>query len=95
MSEGEPHPTARIKALSHTFNPGDGTPADLLEASITSSRLAVLRGTSDTLVAQVVVWDWTTGQVLFVRQYSYSSPTLIPMTLLGARGRSLPVREVC
>ena len=64
LSDGEPHPSARVKVLSYAF-----ADIDFLEASITGSRLAVLREgqTIPVSVAQVVVWDWMSGQILLVR----------------------------
>jgi len=68
MSDGEPHPAAQTAVLFYNFPSGGRSFADILDASITCSKLAVLKGTSDGDIAegQVVVWDWTTGQILLV-----------------------------
>ena len=65
MSNGEPHPGAQVKVLSYHFTSG-GIFAEILDLSITDSRLAALRRVSDVHAAQAVVWDWTTGQILLV-----------------------------
>lgn len=86
LSDGEPHPSARVKVLSYAF-----AHTDFLEASITGSRLAVLRGDLWTLTAQVVVWDWITGQIVLVRVPHVRSHPLMQAVYLGTRGQTLPV----
>jgi len=68
MSDGEPHPAAQTAVLFYNFPSGGHSFSEILDASITSSRLAVLKGISDDDIAEgrVVVWDWTTGQILLV-----------------------------
>lgn len=94
MSDGEPHPTARNKILSYTFSPGDGGTADILDKSITTSRLVILRGLSSVDVAQIVVWDWTTGQILLVCRLLVYSSILMRTVRLGVGQPVLPVCEV-
>lgn len=65
MSNGEPHPNAQTQVLSYYFTSG-GVFAEILDLSITDTRLAALRRVSDVHTAQAVVWDWTTGQILLV-----------------------------
>ena len=62
----EPHPHARVKVLSYTLAPENGTHVEAVGASVTGSRLAVLRKVSDISATQVVVWDWVTGQILVI-----------------------------
>ena len=68
MTDGAPHPAAQIMDLSYTFVPGYEDLFGGLDMSITGSRLAVLRWDSRIRAIQVVVWDWTTGQILLVRR---------------------------
>ena len=95
LNGGEPHPAAQIETLTYTFAPRDADPSGVLEASITDSRLAFLRGIPNISVTQVVVWDWTTGQILLVRRLFVCSHTLVLTVSLGARERVLPVCEFC
>ena len=95
MSDGEPHPAARTAILSYTFPTGDGGMPDVQDTSITGSRLAVFRGLSNIRTGQIVVWDWTTGQILLVCQLLVFNPSLIRTAYQGAQGRILPLREAC
>ena len=95
MSNGEPHPAAQTKVLSSTSAPAVGGLVGIyLNMSITGSRLALLRAPYGVGIATVVVWDWTTGQILLVRRLLVYSPTIMRTIRLGAQGQGLPVREV-
>ena len=85
MSDGEPHPAAQTKVLSSTLAPALGDLVNILDMSITGSRLALLRGTFGVGITQVVVWDWTTGQTLLVRRLLVYSPTMMRTIRLGTR----------
>ena len=93
MDDREPRPTAKTRALSYTFAPENGSPINILEMSITGCRLAVLRGASDEHIAQVVVWDWITGQILLVYRLLIHGLTLVLIVRSGARERILPLCE--
>ena len=74
LRDGEPHPAAQTAVLSYTFATGDGGLPDVQDMSITDSRLAVLRSFSYIRTGQIVVWDWTTGQILLVRRLLVFDP---------------------
>ena len=76
MSDGEPHPAARVPVLSYTFPHDDPW---VLESSITitSSRLALLREVSSERVTQLIVWNWITGEMLLVCQLLPGDRTLM------------------
>lgn len=74
LSDGEPHPAARTTVLSYTFAP-ERAYHDILDMSITDSRVAVLRTSTYLRKAQIVVWDWTMGQILLVRRLIVSNFT--------------------
>ena len=95
MNDGEPHPSARAKALSSTFAPGTDNPPWALEMSITSSRLALLGAVSRGSATQIVVWNWVTGEMLLVRQLLLGDRTLMLAVRLGTRYWALPVCIVC
>ena len=95
MSDGEPHPAAQTTVLSYTFATGAGCIPDVQDTSITDSRLAVLRGLSHVHTGQIVVWDWTTGQILLVRRLLAFDSTLMRTAHQGAQRRILPLREAC
>jgi len=67
MSDGEPHPAAQAAVLFYTFVPGGESFTETIDLSITSSRVALMRGISFENIGQVTIWDWTTGQILMVR----------------------------
>lgn len=91
MRDGGPHPAAQTTVLSYTLAPGDNT----LDMSITGSRLAVLGGVFYLhRTTRVIVWDWTMGQILFVRLLLVYDSTLMQTVRQGNR-ELLPVREVC
>jgi len=73
MSDGAPHPAARRPTLSYTFALSRFGGPETKEMAVTSSRLVVLRATGRTDEAQVVVWDWRTGQVLMELKHEYHS----------------------
>jgi hypothetical protein len=67
LDDGESHPSAQSPGLSYTF--GElGSYFNDWQMSITSSRLALLCICidSDFFPAQLIVWDWTTGDILLV-----------------------------
>lgn len=64
MSEGLPHPSAHNKTLECVTGPLDlprGAPL-----SITGQRLASMVDSSDPSTFQLNIWDWITGEQLFV-----------------------------
>jgi len=64
LDDGKPHPSAQIPVLYCRFEPEFGS-FDDLELHITSSRLAFLCVLYDIkITAQLVVWDWKTGEIL-------------------------------
>ena len=70
LNNGEPHPSAQTPVLSFMFRePEIDIDLDRCQMSITSSRLAFLCTPFETPIAtaQLTVWDWTTGEILFVR----------------------------
>jgi len=67
MSDGEPHPAAQTAVLSYIFALDSEPFTKTIDISITSSRLALMRGIYSENRGQVAVWDWTTGQILLVR----------------------------
>ena len=66
MSEGLPHPSAHKKIIEYVKGfinvPGD------MSLSITSRRLASMVDNPDLNSSQLNVWDWRTGEQLFVRR---------------------------
>ena len=77
MSDGEPHPSARVKVLSYTFALGEAGTCWLLEPSITSSRLALLGGVPSESLVRLVIWNWITGEMLLVCQLFVGNHTLM------------------
>ena len=74
LDDGEPHPSARTAVLSFAFElhpsrrrTGTGN------LSITSSRLAFFCSHSGPTKTKVIVWDWTTGEILLVRSHHFIS----------------------
>ena len=84
MSDGEPHPTARIPVLSYNFAPGDPW-AQGKSITIPSSRLALLREVFSELVTQLIVWNWITGEMLLVCQLLLGDHTLMWTIHLGTQ----------
>ena len=74
MSDGEPHPAARVPVLSYTFAPGR---LYALQTLITGSRLALLGEVSGERVTRLIVWNWITGEMLLVRQLPLGDRTLM------------------
>ena len=64
LSSGERHPAARFPMFN--YSPGGAMVSSALFVSITTSRLAVLARVRRTTC--LVVWDWKSAQILFVRQ---------------------------
>lgn len=68
LSDGKNHPAARYPTIQ--YSRGGFTMYRMTSVSITGSRLAMF-GTVQTGVPDrifLIVWDWKSGQVLFVRQ---------------------------
>ena len=95
MRDGGTHPAARTAVLSYTFTLGEGGLPDILDMSIADSRLAVFGAVSGTHATQIVVWDWTTGQILQVRRPLTFNSGLMWTAHQGVRGRVLPVCGAC
>lgn len=74
LNNGSPHPSARTGVLLYTFEVSAGR-HPILDMSITGSKLAIFSGSSSAPTTELVVWDWTTGQVMLVRGVPLCSST--------------------
>ena len=97
LNGGQPHPSAQTAVLSYTFEFEVDIEFDRCRMTITSSRLAFLCATFESPIptGQLTVWDWTTGEVLFVCCVSLFHSPMTQIVHLEPRGRGLPIREVC
>lgn len=80
MADGEPHPSAQTPVLPRVYLPEVKGYLNSWNVSITGSRLAfciqwAIGGRK--LIGQLVVWDWKTGDVLWVRCMSLSRSPLM------------------
>ena len=66
MSEGLPHPSAHKKIIECVT--GSIDPPRDVSLSITGRRLALMVNHRDLETSQLNVWDWRTGEHLFVRR---------------------------
>ena len=64
MSEGDPHPSALKKTIEFRERPtGYG-----VSLSISHHRLAYMVKSPVSIALELYVWDWRTGELLFVRE---------------------------
>ena len=77
MFDGKPHPSAQTPVLPYVSVRELGF--DSWEISITGSRLALICMFYDGsgVTAQLVVWDWNTGEILLVHFTSLSRSPLM------------------
>lgn len=87
LSGGEPHPSARTADLCYDYFPEYCNSAEDCEMSlsITSSRIAFFCTLSGTpyITGKLIVWDWTTGDILVVRCVFLSRHPLMWTVFLG------------
>ena len=93
LSDGEPHPSAQTADLCYTFEP-ESAPFDGWKISITSSRLALLL-LRFYPTEKLIVWDWTTGEILLARWVFLSYSPLTQILRLGPGEQGLQVCGVC
>jgi hypothetical protein len=96
MEDGEPHPSAQTPVLSYTFAEF-GSFFNEWQMSITSSRLALLCVCLDSyfIPAQLIVWDWITGDILLVGLLLFFCSSLMRIVPLGPPSYRLPVCDIC